>query len=109
MTMNNTQRIEALEAQVDELKAMVEELKAQRTSAPKARDYGPDSQRPMDEYYALRILVGRYRKWTTKKIAEELGFSKGQVYSLTGGYTFKPVHQLAKRITERRAQRSLNK
>lgn len=107
--MNNTQRIEALEAKVVELEAKIEAMSAQRVrSGNKERDYGPASEKQMTERMALRILVGRYRTWSVRKIADECGLSRGQVYSLKGGYTFKTAHKTADRILERRAQRSLN-
>ena len=108
----NTTRIAQLEAAVDALSQHVQDLQvmliAQATTqstAPKARDYGPDSQRAMDDRMALRILIGRYRTWTVRKIADTCGLSRGQVYSLRGGYTFKAAHKTAREITARRAAR----
>jgi len=114
---NNTQRIAMLEDAVAALAEHVHTLqsdnialRAQLAEAPrrgaKERDYGPKSQRAMDERMALRILVGRYRDWSVRKIADECGLSRGQVYSLKGGYTFTDVHRTADKIRERRAQRA---
>ena len=106
----NTTRIAQLEAAVDALSAHVQELQAQLAgtsarSTAKTRDYGPESERAMDDRMALRILVGRYRTWTVRKIADTCGLSRGQVYSLRGGYTFKTAHKLAREIEARRAAR----
>lgn len=110
-----TQRVAQLEAAVDALSQHVQDLQAMliaqvtaQSTAPKARDYGPDSERAMDDRMALRILVGRYRTWTVRKIADECGLSRGQVYSLRGGYTFKQAHKVARAIEQRRAERRVN-
>lgn len=90
----------------------VEQAKAPSTTAPRGttkatgRDYGPASNRAMTEGLALRILVGRYRKWSVRKIADELGLSRGQVYSLKGEYTMKGAWKTARRIEARRAERA---
>jgi len=56
-----------------------------------ARDYGPKSTRKMTRKDAWDILFGSYKKSSVKDIANALGLSKGQVYSLKGGYTFKDI------------------
>lgn len=108
----------ALSNHVQELQETIIAMKAdqakqpttQRSSSPRGttkatgRDYGPDSQREMTPYWAIRILRGKYAKWSVRKIADELGFSRGQVYSLRGEYTMKATWKLARRLDEHRKQ-----
>lgn len=112
-----TQRIDELESHVvaltvhiQAMQQRLDELEAKPTApAPKARgerDYGPDSQRQMDERGALRILIGRYRTWSVRKIADECGYSRGQIYSLKGEYTMKTAWKTARAIEARRAAKA---
>lgn len=63
----------------------------QTTRGKGVRDYGPDSQRKMDELMAWRILFGDLLGAKVKDIADDNGLSRGQVYSVREGYTFAKV------------------
>jgi len=97
-------RIDELESHIVALTVHIQALQstAPTTKAKGDRDYGPDSERKLDDYVALRILVGRYSSWSVRKIADDLGFSRGQIYSLRGRYTFKTVWKTADAITAHR-------
>lgn len=103
--MDTQAHIQALEAAIVTLTARVDELETKKAKRGD-RDYGPDSERAMDERMALRILVGRYRDWTVRKIADEAGLSRGQIYSLRGRYTFKAAWKTAEAITAKREERA---
>lgn len=55
------------------------------------RDYGPESTRKMTELDAWRIMHGDLIGVAVKDIADTYGLSRGQVYSVRGGYTFTKV------------------
>ena len=109
------QRIDELEAHIIALTEHIQaqaleiaDLKANGTSAPskpKARDYGPDSTRAMDDHLALQILVGKYRNETVRNIAKKTGLSHGQIYSLRGEYTMKAAWKTARAIIAKREER----
>jgi len=103
--------MKSLSARIDELEshivALTVHIQALQSTAPTAkvqgeRDYGPDSERKLDDHVALRILVGRYSSWSVRRIADELKFSRGQIYSLRGRYTFKSTWKIADAITAHR-------
>ncbi len=104
--MDTSTQIAALEAAMVTLEARIEELESKKAKKGE-RDYGPDSTKAMDERTALRILVGPYRDWTVKRIANDLGLSRGQVYSLRGEYTMKTVWKTARAIKLRRLERTV--
>jgi hypothetical protein len=76
--------IEALEIRIVEL-----ESKPQR----KGRDYGPASENSMTAEMAWRIRFGDLVGVPVRIIAADNGFSKGQVYSVTGNYTFEKLQR----------------
>ena len=99
-------RIDELESHIVALTVHIQTLQS-TASAPTAkiageRDYGPDSEHKLDDRMALRIILGRYRTWSVRKIADDLGFSRGQIYSLRGRYTFKATWKIADAITAHR-------
>lgn len=103
--MNNLVPI-VTHAQFVALQARVEQLESQlatRTTRKGERDYGPDSERKMDTMTALRILIGHWSNLTVRECADQHGLSRGQIYSLKGGYTMKPAHKIADAIRARRA------
>lgn len=104
--MDTSTQIAALEAAVATLTARLDELETKKAKRGE-RDYGPDSTRAMDDRGALRILIGRYRDWSVRKIADECGYSRGQIYSLKGRYTMKSAWKTADAITASRLERSL--
>lgn len=84
-----------LAAKIDEIVLKINELATQpqptQTKGKGVRDYGPDSQRKMDDLMAWRIMFGDLIGTPVKNIAETYGLSRGQVYSVRGGYTFTKV------------------
>jgi hypothetical protein len=80
--------IEGLRAEIDSLKAKIVELEARPT---RGRDYGPKSENAMTAEIAWRIKYGDRTAAKVKDIADEFGLSRGQVYSVRGGYTFTHV------------------
>jgi len=101
--MKNFDEMTAKIAELEERLTLLETKKATKGE----RDYGPDSTRKMDTMAALRILVGRWSGETVRAIADNHGFSRGQVYSLKGEYTMKEAHKTANAIRARRAARLL--
>lgn len=84
----NLELIVAMKAEIHELSAEVAELK----SAPQSRrNYGPPSQGKMSNEQAWRIMYGDMTGVPVKDIASRFGLSRGQVYSVRGGYTFNHV------------------
>ena len=57
----------------------------------KPRDYGPNSTRKATRFDAWEILFGDRANQKARQIADETGLSRGQVYSIQGGYTFRDV------------------
>jgi len=66
-----------------------------RTTAPrtgrKERDYGPASTRKATRLDAWQIMFGDWSNMKARAIADATGLSRGQVYSILGGYTFRDV------------------
>lgn len=67
-------------------------------SAP--RDRGPKSERTMTDDDARRVIFGDLKDVSYKAAADELGLSYGQVYSARKGYTFKPIHKEAEKLSK---------
>jgi hypothetical protein len=83
---------------INELLVRMATLEARMDEAPKApapgtgvRNYGPASQRKMEDWDAWRIMYGDLKATKVKDIAKLLGLSHGQVYSVRGNYTFTHV------------------
>ena len=88
---------------INELQAIVEQQSAtiidlmERVAKLEARpqrgqrNYGPKSETSMTNEIAWRIMFGDRTKAKVKDIADEFGLSRGQVYSVRGGYTFTHV------------------
>ena len=57
------------------------------------RNYGPKSENGMTELIAWQIMFGDMTAMKVKDIATHFGLSRGQVYSVKGGYTFTSVKQ----------------
>ena len=81
--------IKELEARIVELEAHIAILT--RPKGDGVRDYGPRSEHKMTETDAIRILNGDLKDVSVNDICRDFGFSRGQVYSLRGGYTFKSI------------------
>lgn len=62
-----------------------------RSNGNGQRDYGPQSTRKMTDIDAWRILFGDLAGMKARPLADHLGLSRGQVYSVLGGYTFKHI------------------
>jgi len=84
--MNNAHTIETLAAKIAELEALLAAKPAR-----KERDYGPKAIYAMDDLHAWRIMFGDLKNRKVREIADEFGFSRGQVYSVRGTYTFTHV------------------
>ena len=80
--------IEGMRVEIDSLKAKIAELESRPT---RSRDYGPKSDNAMTPAIAWRIMYGDRTAAKVKDIANEFGLSRGQVYSVRGGYTFTHV------------------
>lgn len=104
--LTEKQTIKSLTSHVLELGAMVEELQRLTTHAPapqpsrkpsvdgrKPRDYGPASTRKATRLDAWDILFGIHKDSKARAIADATGLSRGQVYSIQGGYTFRDVDE----------------
>lgn len=98
-------RISSLESTINAMKAASVTQPTAKPNGMKERDYGPSSQRKMTTLMALRILIGPYRAKSVRWIADHCGLSRGQVYSLKGGYTMKPAWKAAEKIKARRVER----
>ena len=84
--------IATLAIKMDELIAKVNELSSKpQARGTKARDYGPTSTNAMTRLMAWRIMFGDLKADTARKISDAHGLSRGQVYSVKGGYTFRDV------------------
>lgn len=103
------ERITKLEQTIAALATASQQAASPSQSAAKGmkeRDYGPASQRKMTTLMALRILVGPYSRKSVRWIADYCGLSRGQVYSLKGGYTMKTAWKAAEKIKARRLERA---
>jgi len=100
--LSEKQTIKSLTAHVLQLCAMLETHDQPATQAPqptrkptvdgrKPRDYGPSSTRKATRLDAWQIIFGDHCNNKARQIADELGLSRGQVYSIQGGYTFRDV------------------
>jgi len=100
----NKQTVASLTEHLTHALTMIEDLqralvRAQSTqptrSAPrtgrKERDYGPSSTRKATKLDAWQIMFGEWSNMKARAIADATGLSRGQVYSILGGYTFRDV------------------
>lgn len=80
-------------AKLNEVIAKVNELSTTHVAQKNTgvRNYGPESQRKMTDEDAWRIMYGDMKSMKVKDIADKLGLSRGQVYSVRGNYTFTHV------------------
>lgn len=95
LTLKSLQEtVEIQQLAIDELTTQVIALSALVASQPakKARNYGPSSSNAMTDELAWRIRYGDLVGTAVRKIADDEGLSRGQVYSCTGGYTFNHVN-----------------
>ena len=86
-------RITELESTIIKLMTAAAESPA-KERMPKAkgqRDYGPASENKLNDYMAWRMVYGDLKEETVRNLADDYGYSRAQVYSLRGGYTFKHV------------------
>lgn len=85
--------ITALQEAVLQLQATLrdERAKPHRAKGNGQRDYGPSSTRKMTDIDAWRILYGDLAGQKARPLADHLGLSRGQVYSVLGGYTFNHI------------------
>lgn len=87
-------RILELEALAVTQEARITALEAALTKPTKptgTRDYGPKSKRKTTRFGAYRMGIMMKRGDSVKDIADALGYSRGQVYSFRGGYTWTEV------------------
>lgn len=86
-------RIATLEAYVEMQTQRIEALEAALAAKParKERDTGPKSTRRMTRRLAIAVALRLQRRDAVKDIADRYGLSRGQVYSLRGGYTYTDV------------------
>ena len=92
--MNNS--IANNEVTIETLLERVTLLEAQLAAKPKSnkeRDYGPKAVFAMDDLSAWRIMYGDLKATKVRKIADDFGFSRGQVYSVRGTYTFTHINK----------------
>jgi len=98
--LSEKQTVKTLTQHVLQLCAMLEthdtqhvalRTKQRVTGEKKERDYGPKSQRKMTRLDAWEIMYGDRCNQKARQIADETGLSRGQVYSVQGGYTFRDV------------------
>lgn len=82
-------RVTELETTVIALMQRIAELEAQPQRGQ--RNYGPKSETSMTNEIAWRIMYGDRTSAKVKDVANEFGLSRGQVYSVKGGYTFTSV------------------
>ena len=80
------------EATNEEIIAKINEV-IEAINAHKPRNYGPKSTRKMERLDAWRIMFGDLIDVSVKDVANDLGLSKGQVYSVKGNYTFRDVKE----------------
>ena len=92
------EQVELLQTQLiaSKLDAQATRIAPQATRKPttngrKPRDYGPSSTRKATRLDAWEIIFGDHSSHKARQIADELGLSRGQVYSIQGGYTFRDV------------------
>ena len=76
-------RVEALEARI----AVLEAALATKAAKKGERSYGPKSERKCAGRLAIAVAIRLKRGESVKNIADKYGLSRGQVYSLKGGYT----------------------
>ena len=95
--LNEANSIKDMKVIIQEMCLKIAELEQQPKRGRKGeRDYGPKSENAMTELMAWRIMFGDLSdrsNWTVRKIADEFGLSRGQVYSVTGCYTFTKVKE----------------
>lgn len=82
-------RVEELEATLNTVLTRLDGLENRQPVT--TRNRGPKSDRKMTEFDAWRIMFGDLKSTAVKDVAEMLSLSRGQVYSVRGGYTFKYV------------------
>ena len=93
--MNNKE----LESLIDQLRLEIDELKLKKVRVKGNRNYGPKSTRKTTEDDAMRIKIGDLKDKSVNEICIELGLSRGQVYSIREGYTFKSPIQSGLDVT----------
>ena len=94
--------VETQGTMIAELQAKVTELEAtpKRSTTKGERDYGPSSETSMSPSIAQRILWGDMRKLSVRDVADKMGLSRGQVYSLKGRYTLKETWKQADAVAK---------
>lgn len=83
--------MESLRMALLEICEELESRSAPSNEGPKTRNYGPASQRKAERRDAWDILYGDHKGKKVNQIAVETGLSRGQIYSIRGGYTFRDV------------------